>query len=213
MYGLLDRHFAGVDRAGFEADLAGKGWAVLLETDVLVGFSTFRLDRQRVGGREDTVVYSGDTIVEPGAWGSTVLPRTWIRGVRALHEDSGGGPVWWLLLTSGFRTYRFLPVFCRTWHSGPVAGGSRMAAVAECLARRRFGDRYDPATGIVRLARPQRLREPLLEIPPERRDDPHVRRFLELNPGHARGDELVSVAPLDDGNLTRAGRRMLSGVA
>ncbi|HSR41368.1 MAG TPA: hypothetical protein VLL48_04330, partial [Longimicrobiales bacterium] len=51
MYGLLDRHFAGVDRAGFEADLAGKGWAVLLQTDVLVGFSTFRLDRQRVGGR------------------------------------------------------------------------------------------------------------------------------------------------------------------
>ncbi len=214
MYRLLDRHFAGVGRAGFEADLADKGWAVLVEgTERLVGFSTFRLDRERVRGEDATVVFSGDTIVEPEAWGSRALPRTWIQSVRSLHEAVGGGPVWWLLLTSGFRTYRFLPVFCRAYHSGPATEGDELGEVAACLARRRFGDRYDAATGIVRLPRPQRLRRPLLEIPPGRREDPHVRRFLELNPGHARGDELVSVAPLDDANLTRAGRRMLDGAA
>lgn len=190
----------------------------------LVGFSTFRLDREVDRGRELTVVYSGDTIVDPAAWGTPVLPRTWIRSVRSLHRLHGSGPLLWLLITSGFRTYRFLPVFCRTYHAGPSRrtgrgsgpdapdpDGRELGMLAERLARRRFGGSYDPESGIVRLARPQRLRDPLLDVPAGRLDDPHVRRFLALNPGHADGDELVCLAPLGDDNLTRAGRRMLHG--
>jgi hypothetical protein len=36
-----------------------------------------------------------------------------------------------------------------------------------------------------------------------------VRFFLERNPGHAAGDELVSLASLADDNLTPAARRMM----
>lgn len=211
MYELLTRHFAGVDEVGFHADLLDKDWVVLVEDTGLVGFSTFRLDRECVADRELTVVYSGDTIVEPDAWGSTALPRTWIRSVRWLHDRHGAGSLWWLLLTSGFRTYRFLPVFCRTFHAGPPEQGDGLGALVGELARRRFGERYDSGSGIVRLPRPQRLREPLLGVPRGRLEDPHVRRFLRLNPGHAEGDELVSLACLDDANLTRAGQRMLYG--
>jgi hypothetical protein len=214
MYRLLARHFEGVDEPGFRADLADKDWIVLLDDGrgELVGFSTLRLDRERHDGHTFTVVYSGDTIVDPRGWGTTALARTWIRSVRALHETRGEGPLLWLLLTSGFRTYRFLPVFCRVFHSGPGPpdqGG--LGGVAARLARRRFGAAYDPARGVVRLPRPQRLRDPLLDIPAGRLSDPHVRRFVRLNPGHAAGDELVSLAPLDDDNLTRAGLRMLHG--
>lgn len=216
MYALLYRHFAGIDPAGFVADLEDKDQVLLLEDEGrLVGFTTLALAREPVAGEQSTVVYSGDTIVEPEAWGSPELPRTWIRSVRSLHEEAGGGPLWWLLIVSGFRTYRFLPVFCRRFHAGPTEGVAAdedsLPAIAASLARRRFGDAWDPRTGIVRLPRPQRLREPLRELPAGRLRNRHVARFLALNAGHTQGDELVCLAKLGDENLTRAGLRMLYG--
>ena len=59
------------------------------------------------------MVYSGDTIVAPEAWGTTALARGWITAVNQLRERYPRGKYFWLLLTSGFRTYRFLPVFWR----------------------------------------------------------------------------------------------------
>lgn len=216
MYRLLRRHFLGVDRDGFRADLAEKNWVLLLEDGSrrLVGFSTLLLYEDRLSGQRHTVVYSGDTIVEPASRGSPALARTWIRGVRRLHARQGAGRLWWLLITSGFRTYRFLPVFCRRFYPRHASSTTdELRARRDRLARRRFGDRYDPTTGIVRLARPQRLRPGLRELPAGRLDDPHVALFARLNPGHAEGDELVCLAELGDANLTRAGLRMLYGAS
>ena len=72
---LLDRHFAGVDAATFAADLASKNYVVLLEdaAGTLRGFTTFHMGAAHVGGRPITVVYSGDTIVDPHATGSTIV--------------------------------------------------------------------------------------------------------------------------------------------
>ena len=51
----------------FLRDLSEKNWVVLLEDDsgALRGFSTFLIYATAVDRRPITVVYSGDTIVEP----------------------------------------------------------------------------------------------------------------------------------------------------
>ena len=212
MFALLDSHFSGVDPGTFERDLAEKSCAVLLEDAAgeLRGFSTVLMYGTEAAGRRLTVVYSGDTIVEPAAWGSPALPRAWIRAVQALRRHHPAGELYWLLLASGFRTYRFLPVFCRRffpWHD--AATPVTIQGLLGALSRERFGPLYDPAAGLVRFARPQRLRQELLSMPEGRRSDPHVRFFLERNPGHAAGDEMVSLASLADENLTAAARRMM----
>jgi hypothetical protein len=211
MYALLARHFEGVTPEGFAADLAEKNWALLFEQDgELVGFSTLLLYRAEHAGEALTIVYSGDTIVDPAAWGTTALPRSWITAVRRLHAEHGVGRLYWLLITSGFRTYRFLPVFWRDFHPRhDAAMPPEVAALRDVLARERFGEAYDAATGLVRFARPQRLRTHLAGVPEERRADPHVAHFERLNPGHAEGDELVCLTELSDENLTRAGWRMV----
>jgi hypothetical protein len=119
----------------------------------------------------------------------------------------------WLLLTSGFRTYRFLPVFWREFF--PRCESITPPAfqrLIDHLAGERFGRRYDEATGIVRLANPQRLRGPLSEIPVGRMEDSHVGFFVSRNPRHAAGDELVCLAELTPENLTAAGRRMAASI-
>jgi hypothetical protein len=162
-------------------------------------------------GQPVSVIYSGDTIVAPEAWGSTALARGWISCVRKLRESYPRGPYYWLLLTSGFRTYRFLPVFWREFHPRfDAVMPSRLRRIRDHLAVERFGRTYDAAKGIVRFDYPQKLRGSLSSLPDGRTNDPHIAFFGSQNPGHAQGDELVCLTELSDENLTRAGRRMVA---
>ena len=212
MFGLLSRHFDGVTPAQFQKDLAEKNWVIRLERESrLVGFSTLLVYETSFEGEVISVVYSGDTIVAPEAWNSPALARAWIGCVRDLRERYPRGLYYWLLLTSGFRTYRFLPVFWREFFprfDAPTPPGQKR--LAEFLARQRFGDQYDASSGTVRFLRPQRLKESLNAVPENKTVDPHVAFFLRQNPGHAAGDELVCLTELADDNLTAAGRRMVS---
>lgn len=210
MFALLASHFAGVDRVTFREDLASKSAVILLEdeTRALRGFSTLQIYTSTAPGRPVTIIYSGDTIVDRSCWGSHTLAKTWIRSVREAAVDAATD-AYWLLITSGYRTYRFLPVFFRSFY--PRFDERTPACQRELLdpiARERFGAGFDSATGIVRFPRPQILAGDLLDVPDGRTKDAHVAFFLERNPGFVAGDELVCLTRIHDDNLTPAGRRM-----
>ncbi len=216
MYRLLSKHFAGVNRATFEADLAGKQWVLLLEAARrLQGFSTIAAFDTAHEGQVVSVVCSGDTIVEPEAWQSAALPRSWIAAVREIQRrELRGARLYWLLLTSGMRTYRLLPVFWRDFHpchDRPIPAATELLLMS--LARDRFGDWFQPETGTVHFQAPQVLRPHLAAMAPGRLTDPHVAYFLRRNPGWHRGDELVCLTEIAVDNLTPAGRRMWDAAA
>jgi len=212
MFELLSKHFAGVTSAQFEADLAEKNWVIHLKRNSrLVGFSTILAYQTFFEGEPASVIYSGDTIVAPEAWNSPALSRAWIACVRELRKSYPRGKYYWLLLTSGFRTYRFLPVFWREFYprfDAPMP--LERKHLLNFLANERFGIQYEAERGIVRFNRPQQLRDPVNVIPAGKEADPHVSFFLEQNPGHVSGDELVCLTELTDENLTPAGRRMIA---
>ena len=212
LFALLSLHFEGVTLAQFERDLAEKNWVICLRrADRLVGFTTLLLTTAIFDGQPITAIYSGDTIVAPEAWGSPALARAWIASVNHLRTTVPPRPCYWLLLTSGFRTYRILPVFWREFipRAGPPAPESSQRLL-DHLARERYGPAFDPATALVRFPFPQRLRAPLATVPAGRTADPHVAFFLQRNPAHAAGDELVCLTEIHERNLTPAGRRMLA---
>jgi hypothetical protein len=211
MFALLSRFFDGVTRAQFQKDLAEKSWVILLERDArLVGFSTLLVYETAFVGEPVSVVYSGDTIVAPEAWSTPALSRAWIQCVRGLRESFPRGKYYWLLLTSGFRTYRFLPLFWREFYPRfDTPTPLEEKRLLDSLARERFGARFDSENGIVRFTQPQKLRGAMNQIPTGKIADPHVSFFLQRNPDHVFGDELVCLTELADENLTAAGRRMV----
>jgi hypothetical protein len=215
MYDLLRAHFDGVTEDQFRQDLADKNWALLIErAGRLVGFTTLLAYETSTPAGPVSVIYSGDTIVSRDAWNSSTLPRSWIEAVAAIRTNYPRGRLLWLLITSGFRTYRLLPVFWREFyprHDAPIPPSIRVTL--DHLAAERFGPAYDPRAGIVRLPRPQRLRGLLADVPVTRQSDPHVAFFLARNPGHVVGDELVCLTELAPANLTPAGRRMAAAVS
>lgn len=204
MFALYSTYFVTRDRMVFERDLAEKAWVVLLRDldGTIDGFST--LLSMRVA--EATVFFSGDTIVARHRWGSFDLPRLWGRHVFSI----AGANAWWFLISSGFRTYRYLPLFFRRFH--PVFDADTppdVKALLDAIAIRKFGDAYDPASGVIRLLSPAPLVDGLSDPTARASRDPHVRFFVNANPGHAAGDELACLVRVAQDNLTLAGLRML----
>jgi hypothetical protein len=214
MFELLSLYFEGVTPDQFEHDLFEKNWVLQLRrAGRLVGFSTLLATTSHFEGSPITAIYSGDTIVAPEAWGTPALARTWIATVNRLRAKYPRQSCFWLLLTSGFRTYRFLPVFWREFYpQHGIETPPGRARLMRMLAAERYGGNYHEESGIVRFPRPQRLRNQLSCVPAGRKADPHVAFFLERNPGYALGDELVCLTEISEKNLTQAGWRMIAGV-
>ncbi len=214
MYALFARYYDNVDPGRFARDLAEKDWVILLRNEAqrIVGFSTLQTyPHAGVLGRT-MILYSGDTIMDrayrhrgalAGAFGHFLL-----RTIEACREL----PFYWFLTSKGARTYRFLPVFFRAFapaFNRPTPPA--MKRLVDEVAAAKFGARYAPETQIVvcdgerdRLCEAEQ--DPLLL----QRDDPHIRFFLERNPGHARGDELVCMAEISAANLNARARRVIA---
>jgi hypothetical protein len=212
MYALLKNHFEGITWQVFQSDLERKNWVLLLKdetSDTLKGFSSLMFCQTSFAGETISVVYSGDTIVDPSAWSSTALPRNWIAAIDFLRQQYPHQKLYWLLICSGFRTYRFLPAFWQEFYPRYDAKTpDREANLMASLAREYYGNFYQEAEGIVRFHHPQILRDGLIEIPTGRQTNPHIQFFEAKNPGYRLGDELVCLTEIRYNNLTRAGQRM-----
>ena len=212
MLGLMQTHYEGVSDSQFLSDLEAKNWVILLhDGGRLRGFSTQALFQHEIEGQCVNVLFSGDTIIDKNYWGSLALPIAWGRLMISLQASNPDKAIYWLLTTKGYKTYRFLPVFFRCFfpRTGVVIPQFERALI-EGLARKKFGCRFDPNTGVLRAERDsQRLRKGIAIIDEKRLRDPHINFFQEVNPGHSLGDELVCLARWHEDNLTPYIRRQL----
>jgi hypothetical protein len=214
MFILMERHYANVHRQVFETDLAEKCWVILVSeplTDRLCGFSTQKLLDVAVEGRRVKALFSGDTIISREHWGDRALSHVWGRLALSLMDTYPESELYWFLLSKGYKTYRFLPVFFHEFYPRHHAATPAWArAVLDAIGRASYPEQYDATAGVVRASAWQyRLHEGLAEVTPERLKDPHVRFFHDRNPGHARGEELCCLAPLTRENFTRAAYRVI----
>ena len=146
MYRLFSSQFEGVSRRDFEFDLDQKNWLLLLRDEQgLAGFSTLDVQRRLLNGKPTTIVFSGDTVVEPRRRSDSALSYNWMGAISCFQRQHPEDRFLWFLLVSGYRTYRFLPVYTRAFyphHAHPTPPSHQH--LMDRLAGERFGKRYDP---------------------------------------------------------------------
>jgi len=219
MYRLLEAYFERTCRTQFEADLNEKESVILLrdaESGHIRGFSTSMRIAACIDGQEVVAFFSGDTIIAREYWGDTLLSRLWSQTVfeeaDRIVATSPATRVYWFLICSGYRTWRFLPVFFREFYPNPDAPTpSHIQRILDTLGEQKFGDQFLRGSGIVRLRPATPLRAGVAEVTEQRLRDSQVAFFAKMNPGHIHGDELACLTEISRSNLTRAGERMVGG--
>jgi hypothetical protein len=206
---LMREHYVGVEADVFAADLAAKRWAILMEDDQrLYGFSTQVPFTVSVAGVSHRLVFSGDTIISRDAWGGLELPIAWGCLMRALRA-SAPDPLYWFLLSKGYKTYRFLPVFFRQYIPSRHGDEEGLSPVLAAAAAALFPGRWDGTAGIIRAVPGGPHVRPGLADVDERAANLDVAFFARSNPRHAMGDELACLARFDEDNLRPFIRRQL----
>ena len=216
MLELMQRHYTEVHRAEFERDLNEKTWVITLRNSAgsICGFSTQVL--WSVPGTPDTLVlFSGDTVVDQAYRFSSLLAGLWGRLALALIDQYPQQTLFWFLISKGYKTYRYLPLFFHEFYPRrdtviPVNIDSKLQQIGQW----RFHDRFCPSLGIVR-ATPDsyRLRPEAAPVDTRRLKDPDIQFFVTKNPNHSLGDELCCLAPLNRANLTPSAYRVIQAAA
>jgi hypothetical protein len=198
MASLYLANYDGSSQEVFRRDLAAKDEAILVFCgDELVGFTTLRVFGDVWQDRPIRVVYSGDTIVDPAHWGQSELASAWISRVGEIARAAPAVPLYWFLLVKGHRTFKYLPVFSKSFYPHWQFDRSDLKPLADQLAGRMFPGDYNSATGVVEFAESRGHLKAAIAQPDA--GDLHraaTQFFLARNPGYRQGHELVCVCEL-----------------
>jgi hypothetical protein len=205
MFRLYERYYDAADRDRFEADLAEKQLVVVVRAAGLVGFTTIAVDSLKIGGSTVHYLFSGDTVLDASHWGDPILLRAWFRAAGAVKANAGAGRLFWFTVIKGHRTFRILPNFFRRFVPAPEgAADPGLLDVRNRIAVRRYGDCFDPETGLVDFGCSLgHLRAEWADAEAAAGRNRHAAFFLRANPRYASGVELACLAEFDPGNLLR----------
>jgi len=209
MFNLMTQVYNGEKWDKFLSDMNEKNYALILydENSNIAGFTTIQVFEFE--GR--IIIYSGDTVIEENSRGDIELMRAWWRFSYKIQQEFPNIKVLWLLISKGWRTYKFFPTFLKEIYptyryETPV----KIQQFIDRLSIYKFGDCYK--NGLVIPKEPDMLKYGQNDVPDKRLEDKDVKFFLDKNPEFYKGNELVCLAQLSVSNLTKAGLRLLHGV-
>lgn len=209
MFRLMQDVYNGENWDKFLSDMKEKNYALVLynEKSQIAGFTTIEI----FDFEGNIIIYSGDTVVEENSRGDIELMRAWWKFSYTVQQNNPDKSVFWLLISKGWRTYKFFPMFLKEIY--PTYRYDTPQEVQEFinrLALTKFGDCYKD--GIVVPEKPDMLKSGKNDVPKRRINDADVMFFLKKNPEFYKGNELVCLAELSVANLKKAGLRLLHGV-
>jgi len=216
MYGLMASYYDNVNRNIFQRDLSEKRDVILLRDSnegSIKGFSTLMLLEQTVDDSSITALFSGDTIINKEYWGTNELPKWWGRYAFSLIDEMPDKELYWFLMSKGYKTYRFLPVFFNEFHPRRgVEFPEREKRILDALAYSKFPENYNSETGIISFGgEKDHLKQGVADIDESRMQNPDIKYFVERNPGWKSGDELACLVRLTKDNFNRMGHRVIKG--
>lgn len=212
MYALMEMHYENTSFESFRKDLLEKESTLMLRDseDVIQGFTTLKTYRMMVDGVPVQLVFSGDTIISKAYWGEAALHKAWICDIYRKLED-GMTNAYWLLISKGYKTYRFLPVYFN--HFYPNARMETPAfekRIMDSFCKHKYPGEYSQERGVISFEGTRDyLKQGIADVEERHLKDPDIAFFLEKNPGYLQGDELVCLTRLDMDNIKPRGRRYL----
>ncbi len=212
MFALMEECYLGMDWEEFNQDLAEKDEVMILsEGGEIVGFSTLVMFDFLVGEQFCTALFSGDTVVSKDKRINIGFAKEIVSYFYQNIDPENNTPVYWTLISKGWRTFRILPFLFKEFYPNPFAKteNPRLKEVRDAFGKYKYPKHYKKRTGLIQFPSPAQRLKPRSEEAECNRDDPYAKFFFEKNPGYLNGDELVCVAEVSLENFTRSSLRLL----
>jgi len=202
MWNVFRQYYADVTSDKFYADLSKKSDVILLldsGDNSIQGFSTIEVYEREYAGKSYSAVFSGDTIVDERYWGQSALQREFVRYVIRLKLKNLFQPVYWFLISKGYRTYLLLSRnYWTYWPRHDKATPALEKGIIRQLAVEKYGDAFEKSSGILKFLQPEgRLKHGVAPIDDKLLRQPDIAFFCDQNPGHEQGDELCCLGRID----------------
>jgi hypothetical protein len=113
------------------------------------------------------------------------------------------------VIVKGHRTFKYLPVFGKSFYPHWSVDRSDLKPLADFLATDMFGADYNPETGVIEFEHSRGQLKPEIAQPSAQElRKPSVRFFLQKNPNYQIGHELVCLCELEQSNMKPFTRRL-----
>jgi hypothetical protein len=206
MFELLQMYFEGADADIFHKDLQEKQWVILLldsRDSSIQGFSTQMLLECVVNQQLIKALFSGDTIINRSHWGEHELAKQWLRLAEQLISLYPQDRLYWFLISKGYKTYRFLPVYFKNFYPCYNKETPKFEKqIMDTLGYLKYPNNYCISDGVIHFSQETAyLKKGVADIDEKRLRDPHIRFFIEHNPLYSKGDELVCLAEISYDNF------------
>lgn len=198
MFALFERYYELVDEDTFVRDMSAKDEVIILRDSgdgSLRGFCTLLLKRGEHQGRVYYTLFTGDTIVDKPYWGQTVFHQAFIWHWAKIAWRLKA-PVYWLLITKGYKTYLIFARNCpEHWPRYDKPTPAWEQGMIHDASHDHFGATYMAKLGVVREGEHQpRLKPGIAGVDEVEAIEPDIDFFMKANPDHASGDQLVCAA-------------------
>jgi hypothetical protein len=207
LFSLYFRYFENTTESLFLDHMSHKDHVIVLRdmaTEAIKGFATLKMLKVNVQGKEVYGIFTGDTIIDRRYWGEQELSSSfsYYAGSRA-REFGEDVPYYWFLISKGYKTYRFLPVFTeKYWPCYKAEMPAWEKSVLDALAQSLYPKEYDAESGLITFRnRVGNLRPGVGDIPKGRLKDPDIDFFNQRNPDHLQGVELACITEMRPHNL------------
>jgi hypothetical protein len=208
---ILTQEFFVVERAYAEEELRRRQSIALFRMNgALLGMAAIDVIEARFRGRRITAISTAHVLLRENWRGRNLLQKLGFRTFLRERLRHPLRPIYWFFDTFSYKSYLLLPRNFRTFwprHERPTPAAQ--AALIDTLATHMYGAAWRRENGIVARSGHKRMRETAAPLVLARDSDPHLAFFAHVNPGHAEGDMLVCLCPLDLPNWLSLARNFL----
>lgn len=215
MYGIFEKYYLNTTFQIFEKDLMEKTGVFIIrdpKKDLIVGFSTVTERNFEVNGRVKHAFFSGDTIIEQAYWGNRALQRAMYRYIIALKFKYPTQPIYWMLISKGFKTYLLLANNYFTYYPHCDQKHQYLEQHVEAYCNQYFAEYYDKNKKLLNFGDAYQALDP--EIAPitdeMRKKSKKIAFFEEKNPSWIVGTELPCIGEIHWSDLYRYIHRFLT---
>lgn len=197
---LFEQYYLDVSKDQFIADLKEKTHIIIMRNSEkkIVGFSTQKREWVTLEGKKILALFSGDTVIDKDYWGKKDLQKAFFWFILESKLLSRGAPLYWFLISKGFKTYLMMRKNFRRSYPNPLTDFPPFAKkLSHFYYQKRYGNDYMPESNLIIFKNIKgAVKESFQDLPAGPITDLNIQYFLEKNPHYDQGHELACITQI-----------------